>query len=69
MVKQKFIVNTADGEIEINADRYKIEGDEYVFYYGEKEVKRIKISDVKETVNEDGEVEEGIKTIYSRSVV
>lgn len=68
-MRQKFLVNTKSGEKEIVADRYLIEGEEYVFYEGDEEVERIAISDIVETVNEDGEAEEGIKTIFSRSVM
>jgi len=68
-MRQKFLVNTVDGEKEILADRYIIEGDEYVFLNGSEEVDRIKISDVVETVNEEGEMESGIITVFSRSVM
>ena len=69
MIRQKFLVNTVDGEKEIVADRYIIEGDEYVFLNGNEVVDRIKIADVVETVNEEGEMESGIRTVFSRSVM
>lgn len=68
-IKQKFLINTVDGEKEIIADRYYVLDGEYVFLNGNEVVDRIKIADVVETVNEDGETESGIKTIYSRSVM
>lgn len=68
-MRQKFLVNTVDGEKEIVVDRYIIEGDEYVFLKGSEVVDRIKIADVVETVNEEGEMESGIRTVFSRSVM
>lgn len=68
-MRQKFLVNTVDGEKEVIADRYIIDGDEYVFLNGNEVVDRIKITDVVETVNDEGEAESGIRTVFSKSVM
>ncbi len=66
--KQIMRVHTAAGVEEIDADRLIVEGDEYVLFRGEEEVRRVPIADiVSETDPETGEERGGIETIYSRS--
>ena len=66
--KQIMRIHTAAGVEEIDADRLIVEGDEYVLYRGEEEVRRVPIADVlSETDPETGEEARGIETIYSRS--
>ena len=61
-------IHTANGVEEIDADRLIVEGDEYVLFQGEEEVRRVSIADiVSETDPETGEEAGGIETIYSRS--
>jgi hypothetical protein len=61
--KQIMRVHTAAGVEEIDADRLIVEGDEYVLFRGEEEVRRVSIADIVS----DGEGMNGIETIYSRS--
>ena len=66
--KQIMRIHTAAGVEEIDADRLIVEGDEYVLYRGEEEVRRVSIADIlSETDPETGEERGGIETIYSRS--
>ena len=66
--KQIMRIHTAAGVEEIDADRLIVEGDEYVLYRGEEEVRRVSIADIlSETDPETGEKAGGIETIYSRS--
>ena len=66
--KQIMRIHTTAGVEEIDADRLIVEGDEYVLYRGEEEVRRVSIADiVSETDPETGEEAGGIETIYSRS--
>ena len=66
--KQIMRIHTANGVEEIDADRLIVEGDEYVLYRGEEEVRRVPIADIlSETDPETGEEAGGIETIYSRS--
>ena len=66
--KQIMRVHTAAGVEEIDADRLLVQGDEYVLFHGEEEIRRVKIADIlSETDPETGEEREGIETIYSRS--
>lgn len=66
--KQIMRIHTANGVEEIDADRLIVEGDEYVLFRGEEEVRRVSIADiVSETDPEIGEEAGGIETIYSRS--
>ena len=68
MTKQIMRIHTTAGVEEIDADRLIVEGDEYVLYRGEEEVRRVSIADVlSETDPETGEDAGGIETIYSRS--
>jgi hypothetical protein len=55
-------IHTAAGVEEIDADRLIVEGDEYVLFRGEEEVRRVSIADIVQS-EEHG----GIETIYSRS--
>ena len=61
--KQIMRIHTAAGVEEIDADRLIVEGDEYVLFQGEEEVRRVPIADIVS----DGEGMNGIETIYSRS--
>jgi hypothetical protein len=61
--KQIMRIHTAAGVEEIDADRLIVEGDEYVLFRGEEEVRRVSIADIVS----DGEGMNGIETIYSRS--
>jgi len=61
-VKQIMRIHTANGVEDIDADRLLVQGDEYVLFQGEEEVRRIKIADLV-----PGEEHGGIETIYSRS--
>ena len=61
--KQIMRIHTANGVEEIDADRLIVEGDEYVLFQGEEEVRRGSIADIVS----DGEGMNGIETIYSRS--
>ena len=66
--KQIMRVHTAAGVEEIDADRLIVEGDDYVLFQGEEEVRRVPIADIlSETDPETGEEAGGIETIYSRS--
>ena len=61
--KQIMRVHTGAGVEEIDADRLIVEGDEYVLFQGEEEIRRVSIADIVS----DGEGMNGIETIYSRS--
>ena len=66
--KQIMRIHTTAGVEEIDADRLIVEGDEYVLFQGEEEVRRVPIADIlSETDTETGEEAGGIVTIYSRS--
>ena len=66
--KQIMRIHTTAGVEEIDADRLIVEGDEYVLFQGEEEVRRVPIADIlSETDPETGEDRGGIETIYSRS--
>ena len=66
--KQRMRIHTAAGVEEIDADRLIVEGDEYVLFQGEEEIRRVPIADIlSETDPETGEEAGGIQTIYSRS--
>ena len=66
--KQIMRIHTTAGVEEIDADRLIVEGDEYVLFQGEEEVRRVSIADIlSETDPETGEEAGGIETIYSRS--
>ena len=60
--KQLIRIHTAAGAEEIDADRLLVQGDEYVLFQGEEEVRRVKIADLV-----PGEEHGGIETVYSRS--
>ena len=60
--KQLIRIHTAAGAEEIDADRLRVQGDEYLLLRGDEEVRRIKIADLA-----PGEEHGGIETIYSRS--
>ena len=66
--KQIMRIHTAAGVEEVDADRLIVEGDEYVLFQGEEEVRRVKMTGVlHETDPETGEDRGGVVTIYSRS--
>jgi len=66
--KQIMRIHTANGVEEIDADRLIVQGDEYILFRGEEEVRRVSIADIlSETDPETGEEAGGIETIYSRS--
>lgn len=66
--KQIMRVHTAAGVEEIDADRLQVQGDEYVLFQGEEEIRRVPIADIlSETDPETGEEAGGIETVYSRS--
>ena len=66
--KQIMRIHTTAGVEEIDADRLIVEGDEYVLFQGEEEIRRVSIADIlSETDPETGEEAGGIETIYSRS--
>ena len=66
--KQIMRIHTANGVEEIDADRLIVQGDEYILFRGEEEVRRVPIADIlSETDPETGEEAGGIETIYSRS--
>ena len=66
--KQIMRIHTAAGVEDIDADRLIVEGDEYVLYRGDEEIRRVPIADIlSETNPETGEEAGGIETIYSRS--
>lgn len=61
--KQIMRIHTANGVEEIDADRLQVQGDEYVLFQGEEEIRRVSVADIVS----DGEGMNGIETIYSRS--
>jgi hypothetical protein len=66
--KQIMRIHTANGVEDIVADRLLVQGDEYVLFRGEDEVRRVPIADIlSETDPETGEKAGGIETVYSRS--
>ena len=66
--KQIMRIHTTAGVEEIDADRLIVEGDEYVLFQGEEEVRRVLIVDILTEIDpETGEETGGIETIYSRS--
>lgn len=66
--KQIMRIHTANGVEDIDADGLLVQGDEYILFRGEEEVRRVSIADIlSETDPETGEEAGGIETIYSRS--
>ena len=67
-LKQIMRISTVAGTEDLSADRLIVEGDEYVLFLGDVEVRRVKMADIlHETDPETGEDRGGIVTIYSRS--
>ena len=67
-LKQIIRIYTVAGTEDLSADRLIVEGDEYIFFSGDAEVRRVKMADIlHETDPETGEDRGGIVTIYSRS--
>ena len=54
-------IHTAAGVEEIDADRYRIENDEYVLLRGDEEIRRIPCAEIVQ----EGE-SSGIETVFSR---
>lgn len=66
--KQIMRIHTAAGVEDLDADRLIVQGDEYVLFRGEDEVRRVPIADILTEIDpETGEGRGGIETIYSRS--
>ena len=66
--KQIMRVHTAAGVEDLDADRLLVQGDEYVLFRGEEEIRRVPIADILTEIDpETGEERGGIETIYSRS--
>lgn len=66
--KQLIRIHTAVGAEEIDADRLLVQGDDYVLFRGEEEIRRVPIADILTEIDpETGEERGGIETIYSRS--
>ena len=60
--KQLIRIHTSSGTDEIDADRYRIENDEYVLLRGDEEIRRIPCAEIVQ----EGE-SSGIETVFSRS--
>lgn len=66
--KQIIRISTKTGIEDLDADRHRIDGGEYVLLNGQTEVRRVPISDVVTEIDpETGEGLGGIQTVYSRS--
>ena len=66
--KQIMRIHTAAGVEDLDADRLIVQGDEYVLFQGDEEVRRVPIADILSEIDpETGEERGGIETIYSRS--
>lgn len=66
-VKQQIQIDTAAGREVLDADRYAIVEETYVFLNGNTVVRTVPIEDIVEEYDEDGEQTKGIVTIYSRT--
>lgn len=66
-VKQQIQIDTAAGREVLDADRYAIVEETYVFSDGNTIVRTVPIEDIVEEYDEDGEQTKGIVTIYSRT--
>ena len=66
--KQIMRIHTANGVEEIDADRLIVQGEEYILFRGEEEVRRVPSADIIwETDPVTGEEAGGSETVYSRS--
>lgn len=66
-VKQQIQIDTAAGREVLDADRYAIVEETYVFLNGNTVVRTVPIEDIVEDYDEDGDQTKGIVTIYSRT--
>lgn len=66
-VKQQIQIDTAAGREALDADRYAIVEETYVFLNGNTVVRTVPIEDIVEEYDEDGDQTKGIVTIYSRT--
>jgi hypothetical protein len=66
-VKQQIQIDTAAGREVLDADRYAIVEETYVFLNGNTVVRTVPIEDIVEEYDEDGDQTKGIVTIYSRT--
>ena len=66
-VKQQIQIDTAAGREVLDADRYAIVEETYVFFDGNTAVRTVPIEDIVEEYDEDGDQTKGIVTIYSRT--
>lgn len=66
-VKQQIQIDTAAGREVLDADRYAIVEETYVFLNGNAVVRTVPIEDIVEEYDEDGDQTKGIVTIYSRT--
>ncbi len=64
MVNQIIEIRTAAGVEQLDADRYFVDGTDYVFYHADQFVRRV---DMDEIVD-GGEDAPGIQTVFSRSM-
>ena len=66
-VKQQIQIDTVAGREVLDADRYAIVEETYVFLNGNTVVRTVPIEDIVEEYDEDGNQTKGIVTIYSRT--
>lgn len=64
---QQIRVDTVSGREVLDADRYTLEDDTYVFLAGDTVVRTVPAEDIVEEYNEAGEQTKGIATIFSRT--
>jgi len=64
---QQIQIDTAAGREVLDADRYLIDGGNYVFLNGNSIVRSIPIADIVEEYDESGEQTKGITNIFSRT--
>ena len=64
---QQIQIDTPAGREVLDADRYAIVEETYVFLNGNTVVRTVPIEDIVEEYDEDGDQTKGIVTIYSRT--
>jgi len=64
---QQIQIDTVAGREVLDADRYAIVEETYVFLNGNTVVRTVPIEDIVEDYDEDGDQTKGIVTIYSRT--
>lgn len=64
---QKIQVDTPAGREVLDADRYNLVEETYVFLNGNTVVRTVPIEDIVEEYDEDGEQTKGVVTIFSRT--